>query len=174
MAKQTITIRLDEDDLAYLSSVEMPGASNLSEKIRSLLAEARAQREGMQDPSLAYDLARRLFAGPERSIREAEMQTQTRSELVARMLAWLPDVSAVMLAAGIPAGTARERSEHLRKVERNLGERAMSLLDSLLQMSLAGFPGCYEPDALIERAQPAIRTAAQHASRNIKHERNRS
>lgn len=171
MAKQTITIRLDEDDLTYLSSVELAGAANLSEKIRALLAEARAQREGMRDPGLAYDFTRRLFAGPERSIRETEMQTQMRSELIARLLAWLPDVSAVVLAgAAAPAGSLRERSEHLKKLERSLGERALGLLDSLLQMSLAGFPGCYEPHALSQRAQPAIRTAALHTSRTTPQE----
>ncbi len=175
MAKQTITIRLDEDDLAYLSSVELAGAANLSEKVRALLAEARGQREGMQDPVLAYDFMRRLFAAPERSIRETEMQAHMRSELIARLTAWLPEVSAVLLSASaLPNGSARERSEHLRKLERSLGERALSLVDSLLQMSLAGFPGCYEPEALARRAQPAIRTASLHTSRNAHEEEQQS
>lgn len=167
MAKQTITIRLDEDDLTYLSSVELTGAVNLSEKIRALLAEARAQREGMQDSGLAWDFTRRLFAAPERGIREAEIQAQMRSELIARIAAWLPDVSALLLA-GTPAlsGTARERSDHLKKLERSLGERVLGLVDSILQMSIAGFPGCYEPEALSRRAQPALRSLAMQASRN--------
>ena len=165
MAKQTITIRLDEDDLTFLSSVELSGAANLSEKIRALLAEARAQREGMREPASAYDFTRRLFAASERSIRETEMQTQMRSELIARLVSWLPDISAILLAGAATSATnARERGEHLRKLERNLGERALGLVDSLLQMSLAGFPGCYEPETLSRRAQSALRTAALHAT----------
>lgn len=167
MAKQTITIRLDEDDLTYLSSVELTGAVNLSEKIRALLAEARAQREGMQDSGLAWDFTRRLFAIPERGIREAEIQAQMRSELIARVAAWLPDVSALLLA-GTPeaSGSPRERNEHLKKLERSLGERVLGLVDSILQMSIAGFPGCYDPDALSRRAQPALRSLALQASRH--------
>jgi hypothetical protein len=167
VAKQTITIRLDEDDLTYLSSVELSGAANLSEKIRALLAEARAQREGMHDSGLAWDFTRRLFAAPERGIREAEIQTQMRSELVARVAAWLPDISAIVLA-GAPgrSGTAREHGEHLKKLERALGDRVISLVDSILQMSIGGFPGCYEPDALSQRAQSALRSLAMQASRN--------
>lgn len=166
MAKQTITIRLDEDDLTYLSSVELTGAVNLSEKIRALLAEARAQREGMQDSGLAWDFTRRLFAAPERGIREAEIQAQMRSELIARIAAWLPDVSALLLAGTpAPSGTPRERSDHLKKLERSLGERVLGLVDSILQMSIAGFPGCYEPEALSRRAQPALRSLAMQASR---------
>ncbi|WP_440223671.1 hypothetical protein ACQQ2N_00325 [Dokdonella sp. MW10] len=165
MAKQTITIRLDEDDLTYLSSVELPGAANLSEKIRALLADARAQREGMHDAALAYDFTRRLFAGAERGIRSAELQAQMRSELVARVTAWLPDAAAIVLsAAELGSGDVRGRTERLRTLERQLGERTIGLLDTLLQMSLAGFPGCYEPEALARRAQPAIRTAARHAT----------
>lgn len=168
MAKQTITIRLDEDDLTYLSSMELVGAANLSEKIRVLLAEARAQREGMQTPGLAYDLSRRIFAGPERSVRAAEMEMQMRSELIARLLSWLPDVTAALVsgAALVSAEEARGRDEQLKRLERTLGERAMSLVDSMLQMSAAGFPGCYEPEVLKQRSQSAIGAIALHLSRS--------
>lgn len=175
MAKQTITIRLEEDDLAYLSSLELAGATNLSEKIRALLAEARAQNEGMQDPLLAYDFMRRLFAAAERSIHQAELQAHVRSELITRVATWLPEVSAVLLSAtSLAHSSNRDRADQLAKLERSLGERALSLVDSLLQMSLAGFPGCYEPDLLRARAQPAIRTAALHTSRETNEEDHRS
>lgn len=175
MAKQTITIRLDEDDLTYLSSVELNGAANLSEKIRALLAEARAQRDGMQDSGLAWDFTRRLFAGPERGIREAELQAQMRSELIARVANWLPDVSALVLAgAPAPTASARERAECLRKLERTLGDRVLGFVDSILQMSLTGFPGCYEPEALSRRAQPALRALAMQATPNANEEVNPS
>ena len=44
MAKQTVTLRLDEDDLTYLAGIDVPGAANLSEKIRALLADAAGAR----------------------------------------------------------------------------------------------------------------------------------
>ncbi|MCA1778572.1 MAG: hypothetical protein LC637_04095 [Xanthomonadaceae bacterium] len=53
MAKQTVTLRLEQEDLDYLSAVDIQGAGNFSEKIRALLAEARAQREGVNDPAAA-------------------------------------------------------------------------------------------------------------------------
>jgi hypothetical protein len=175
VAKQTITIRLDEDDLTYLSSVELNGAANLSEKIRALLAEARAQRDGMHDSGLAWDFTRRLFAGPERGIREAELLAQMRSELIARVANWLPDVSALVLAgAPAPSASNRERAESLRKLERTLGERVLGFVDSILQMSLTGFPGCYEPEALSRRAQPALRALAMQATPTANEEVNPS
>ena len=53
VAKQTITVRLDEEDLSYLAGLDVAGATNLSEKIRALLGDARRQREGLADAGAA-------------------------------------------------------------------------------------------------------------------------
>ncbi len=156
MAKQTVTLRLDEDDLTYLAGIEVPGASNLSEKIRGLLAEARAQREGHGDFGAAYDFSRRLFGQPERCIRDTEVREQVRSELIARVLSWLPDTTAFVLS-GACADSSREG---LKRFEQGLGERSLGLVDSILQLAKAGFPGCYAPDALAARAQSALNMVA--------------
>ncbi len=165
MAKQTVTLRLDEDDLTYLAQIELPGASNLSEKIRAVLAEARLQREGLADYGAAYDFARRLFGTPERSLRQAELRSQLRSELIARVLAWLPETAAFVLAASAERH-GDDEAAGLRRFERGLGERVLGLTDSVLQLAQAGFPGCYAPGDLAQRAAPAVAmTAAISADR---------
>jgi len=155
MAKQTITLRLDEEDLSYLASLDVTGATNLSEKIRALLADARRQREGLDDASAAYDFAKRLFALSERRLRDAEMRADLRSELLSRVLAWTPDLVALLLAAD--TGSGKDPAAQLRRIERQVGERVLTLVDSLLQQALAGFPGCYDSRMLTERAQSALR-----------------
>jgi hypothetical protein len=177
VAKQTVTLRLDEDDLTYLAQIELPGAANLSEKIRALLAEGRAQRDGLGDFGAAYDFSRRLFAAPERCVRDAEVRAQVRSELIARVLAWLPDTTAYVLSNACPppdasrpdtsrapatrtGGPRGDEQDHLRRLERGLGERVLGLVDSVLQLAHAGFPGCYDPDTLVQRSQSAVRMAA--------------
>lgn len=165
MAKQTVTLRLDEDDLTYLAGLEMPGAANLSEKIRTLLADARAQRDGLGDFGAAYDFTRRLFAAPERCIRDAEVRTQVRSELIARVLAWLPDTAAFVLSGACPRPDPRRKddAEHLRRLEHGLGERVLALVDSMLQLAHAGFPGCYDPGILAQRSRSAVSMSASVA-----------
>jgi hypothetical protein len=158
MAKQTVTLRLDEDDLTWLAQAELPGASNLSEKVRALLAAARDQQAGIGDYGAAYDFCRRLFAGAERALRQAEVDSQQRSELIARTLAWLPEAAAFVLAG------LSDRDEDpvaaLRRFERGLGERLIGLTDSVLQLAQAGFPGCYAPGELVQRARSAVASTA--------------
>ena len=158
MAKQTITLRLDEDDLAYLAQAEVPGATNLSEKLRGLLAEARAQRDGRADFGAAYDFSRRLYGPPERCVRDAEVREGVRSELVARVFGWLPDATAFVLS-GADADLDRAG---LARFERALGERTLGLVDSVLQLAHAGFPGCYAPAELFDRASAALATVRDH------------
>ena len=162
MAKQTVTLRLDEDDLTYLAGIDVPGAANLSEKIRALLADARAQRDGLGDFGAAYDFTRRLFSTPERCVRDAEVRTQVRSELIARVLAWMPDTAAFMLSSACPRPDPRRKddTEHLRRLEHGLGERVLALVDSMLQLAHAGFPGCYDPATLAQRSRSAVGMSA--------------
>jgi hypothetical protein len=165
MAKQTVTLRLDEDDLTYLAQVDVPGAVNLSEKIRALLADARAQREVMDDFGAAYDFSRRLFAASERQIHDAQARNGVRSELISRMLSWLPEATAFVLSGAAVEG--RDEVERLRRLEHGMGERALGLVDSLLQLASAGFPGCHDPAQLQQRSRSAIELAERMAaSRN--------
>ncbi len=152
MPKQTVTLRLDEDDLTFLSQVEISGAANLSEKIRTLINEARAQREGMEDPAAAHDFARRLFARVDRQIHAAEMAHGLRSELVHRVMAWLPDITAFALSACRGQDTEQDVRASLQRLESGLAERSFSLSESIRQLGQGGFRGCYRPKALASRA----------------------
>jgi len=156
VAKQTVTLRLDEDDLTYLSQVEISGAANLSEKIRTLLTEARAQRDGMHDPAAAHDFARRLFARVERDVSTTEMSERVRSELTHRVLSWLPEITAFALSAGSNP-SSEQAVVNARILELGLAERVFSLAESMQQLANADFPGCLERKKLASRASFAVK-----------------
>lgn len=160
MPKQTVTLRLDEDDLTYLSQVEIAGAGNLSEKIRALINEARAQRDGTENYAAAHDFSRRLFARIDRQINAAEVNAQMRSELTHRLLAWLPEAVAYTLSACHQQGDQADCEKQLTAIEQGLGDRAFSLVDSMLQMAQADFSGCLGGEKLASRAAFAVKTRA--------------
>lgn len=157
MAKQTVTLRLDEDDLTYLSQVEIHGAGNLSEKIRALISEARAQRDGTKNYAAAHDFSRQLFARVDRQINSAEVEAAARSELTHRMLAWLPEAVAFTLAAPQEETLKSDCSAALAQFEVGVGERAFSMVDSMLQLANADFQGCLESKKLANRAIFAVK-----------------
>jgi hypothetical protein len=161
VAKQTVTLRLDDDDLTYLSRVEISGAGNLSEKIRALIAEARAQREGTEDFTAAHDFARRLFARVEREINAAEVDSSTRSELIHRLMAWLPEITAYTLSACQNKGGSDDCSARLKDVEQGMAERVFSLVDSMLQLAGSDFSGCHAPEKLASRARFAVKSTSE-------------
>ncbi len=174
MAKQIVTLRLDEDDLTYLAELDVPGATNLSEKMRVLLAEARAQRAGLGDYGAAYDFTRRLFAGPDRCVRDAEVQAGVRSEFIGRVLTWLPDTAAYLLSAACPRPSAEsDEVGRLRQLEKGLGERVIALVDSVLQQAHAGFPGCYDADLLSQRTRSALGIVTAHRADHARGETRR-
>ncbi len=165
VAKQTVTVRLEQEDLDYLSAVDIQGAGNFSEKIRALLAEARAQREGVNDPAAAHDFARRIFSRVDREIHAAEIRAGTRSELMHRMLAWLPEVTAYVLATDDRDDESPCSRQRLGRIELGLMERVSSLVDSAQQLSQAGFRGCYDPAALAQQAGSGLESGPDaHAS----------
>lgn len=177
MAKQIVTLRLDEDDLTYLAELDVPGATNLSEKMRVLLAEARAQRAGLGDYGAAYDFTRRLFAGPDRCVRDAEVQAGVRSEFIGRILTWLPDTAAYLLSAACTPTSAEPHADdqvrRLRQLEKGLGERIIALVDSVLQQAHAGFPGCYDADLLSQRTRSALGIVVAHRADHARGETRR-
>ncbi len=160
VAKQTVTLRLDEDDLTYLSQVEIHGAGNLSEKIRALIDEARAQRDGAENYAAAHDFSRQLFARVDRQINAAEVEASTRSELIHRLLAWLPEAVAYMLAANQIGKSKSNRSVALAEFEIGMGERAFSMVDSMLQLAQADFSGCLSSEKLANRASFAVKRSS--------------
>ncbi|KAF0811151.1 hypothetical protein A167_00183 [Alcanivorax sp. S71-1-4] len=159
MAKQTVTLRLDVDDLTFLSQLDVPGATNISEKLRALIDDARRQEDGTHQYGAALDFSRRLLAGPERRLREAELSSELRSELLGRLLSWLPDMLAVLLSSTAMDRDKASVTAELQRLERAAGERMIGLTDAVLQLAVSGFPGCYEPHHLSERARAALRLA---------------
>jgi hypothetical protein len=150
VTKQSVTLRVDEDDLDFLAQLDLPGATSLSEKIRALLGEARLRHAGLADPAAAWDYSRKLYGTPERTLRIAELACQQRSELVARGLAALPELTAFLLSQSETA-PREDAGAFLRRVEAGLADRLFALSESMSLLTHAGFPGCLDPEGLAAR-----------------------
>jgi len=163
MPKQVITVRLDESDVEFLAAMDLEGAVNLSEKLRALIRDARQHIEPERDPVTAFERARSQLVVAERYLKEAELSLEMRSELLARVLGAMPEIEGLIKSASavLPDLKDGPRRSALERLERQVAERLLSLVDSIGQMTLAGFPGCYDGVWLTRRAASAVRTFSQ-------------
>lgn len=99
MPKQSLTIRLEPEDIAFLSEMPAAGSPSLSAKLGLVVSEARRRREGLHDYETALRHVEELVTPAERSLRAAENESEKHSELVTRVLDWLPETLAFLLSA---------------------------------------------------------------------------
>ena len=157
MAKQTVTLRLDEDDLTYLSQVEISGAANLSEE-DSYPAD-RGQGLNATGCTIRLRLTT-LPAACSLALNATSAQPKCPSEFdPSSLTGCCPGYPKSPLSRYRPAATRlpSKPSSNARILELGLAERVFSLAESMQQLANADFPGCLERKKLASRASFAVK-----------------
>ncbi|MGO4325491.1 hypothetical protein AB4Z48_06680 [Cupriavidus sp. 2TAF22] len=142
---QTVSVRIPEEDLAWLGNLRLPGTSSPSDKIRALLADARRRAEGSSDYigclSLLRDQVRPLLDAAQ----ALELDHQLHSEIVPTLAMQLPELMASLIA-GVPAGD--QAPAQARELEARLTARAMRMLLGMLRLAVTQRTPAYDPAVL--------------------------
>lgn len=146
-----LSVRVSDDDAAFLASLEISGAATPSEKLRAILAHTRQRAEGVSDEGDGAEVFRASVRPSERRLREWEIERGMRSDLVRKLYDRVPDIMAT-LAAG-PSAQAREG---LAQFEDRLSIQAYALVEDLLELALASSNRAYDPERLAKRAIAAF------------------
>ncbi len=142
---QTVSIRLPEDDLAWLSNLQLPGASSPSDKLRALLADARRRVEGANDYISCLALLREQMRPLLDATQTLEYANAIHSEIVPMLAMQTPELMATLIA-GVPTGS--DAVEEARALEARLASRAMRMLLSVLRLAVTNRTPAYDPAAL--------------------------
>lgn len=100
MAQKTVqlSVRISDDDAAFLASLDIEGAVTPSEKMRAIL-QAERQRHGGEGTAESFeDTLRSMMKRARQQIRSLEKEQGTRSDLVARLYEYVPEIAAVLMA----------------------------------------------------------------------------
>jgi len=144
---QTVSVRVPDEDLEWLMALDIEGARNPSDRIRSLIAANRRQREGAAD-YLACVAMLRDFLRPFRdALSAAERREKVHSEVVAAIADSLPDIMAETIAFP-PLPDDDTAGEALARIEADLTARTMRLLIRLLRLSITQTVPAYDPAVL--------------------------
>lgn len=154
---QTISVRIPDDDLEWLMSLDIAGARNPSERIRSLLTQTRRQREGLHDYLACVAMLRDFLQPFLNAVAAAERRHGVHSEIVSTVVEGLPDAMAEAIAFVPHAGDKAVPA--LVRVEAALCARTMRLLVRLLRLNVTQAVPAYDPGVLERDLREVIEIA---------------
>ncbi len=147
-------VRFTDDQLAFLANMDGDAKTPIGEKVRRLVDEGRQLREGMADYLAAASMTARLLEKPRQCLRAREHQLGRRSDILARSFESLPDAFAYLISSACE--TDDETNVPLARLELEMSDRLLSLVEVLLQQAATEFSSCYEPKLVRERLQPRL------------------
>lgn len=153
-----ISTRVRQEDVEFISQLSIAGATTPSDKLRVIIADARRRAIGMQDYSSGFQLMQESFAPVRMYIREAELKTSCHSELVTRLIEWLPDMVAYLMSTMHRAGNDIDEAD-LKHLEQGATDRIFRLMESVMQMGVTQLSPCYDPSAIAVRIEPILELA---------------
>jgi Arc/MetJ-type ribon-helix-helix transcriptional regulator len=142
---QTVSVRIPEDDLAWLSSLQLQGASSPSDKIRALITDAQRRANGENDYVSCAALMREQVRPLQEAAQAYEHATHSHSEIVALLATQLPELMASLVTA-LPEG--KRVAEMAREIEARLTAKAMRMLLGLVRLAVTQRPPTYDPTVL--------------------------
>jgi hypothetical protein len=153
-----ISVRVSEDDAEFLATLELPGAATPSEKLRTLIARARAQQAEGRTYESSLALVRELLEPVSQSLRARELSSRQRSEMIADTLYWLPDLVAYLMT-GPGSRNAKSEARDLVEFEAGVAQRIFHFIEAVLRLGVTSKAPCYNPAVIGEGLQGTLELA---------------
>jgi len=151
-AMQTVSARIPSEDLQWLATLDVQGATTPSDKLRALVAQLRRQHEGALEYGASLQWMRDLVAPFVTAVGAFEHRYGKHSEIVRLMSDRVPQLMAILVAEN---SLGREPQRKAQEIEEKLTSRAVQLLVGILRLGITPGTDCYDPQAL-ERFLPQI------------------
>lgn len=151
----TISARISQDDSLFLAQYQVAGAVTPSDKLRAIITEARERQQRLQDYRGSMVMFQDLLAPVATELRARELEHQIHSELITRILEWLPDMLAYVIAAHGKLAKMSDTAP-FEQIEAGISDRIFRLIESVLQMGVTRWCPCYNPDAISSRIEPVL------------------
>lgn len=145
-----LSVRIPHADFEWLTALDLKGAATPSDKLRAVIQRYRREHEGAQSYELALDWLRDLVQPFARDVAAFEHRSGERSEIVAAMIEWVPQLMALLASERVEDDGARAR-----RIEEMLLQRGAALLSALLRLGVAPQETAYDRAAL-ERQLPRL------------------
>ena len=157
-----ISVRITPNDASFLAQLTIDGATTPSEKVRGLITQAREQHSSRRTYPESVAHLRASSANTRTALYEAERRLDVHSELIHRIIDWLPEAMAHLDSAwteGDDETGSEPQLADLERLERHLVDRAMRLFEGLLRMAVTSSSPAYDPMVVDDRLGSVIELA---------------
>jgi hypothetical protein len=144
-AMQTVSVRIPGEDLEWLATYDIQGATSPSDKLRALVTQIRRQQQGAMDYGASLQWMRELVSPFVTAVGAFEHRQSRHSEVLRLMNDWVPQVMAMLVAEGT---LARDPQRKLVELEEKLVARVFQLVMGVLRLAVTPSADCYDPKVL--------------------------
>ena len=158
MKSVPLSVRITQEDSDFLAQLNVDDAKTPSDKVRSLIQQARRDSEEARSYTDRLAHLQQWFRPTRDAIYQREEETDQHSELVRLFLDWLVEASAFTstfpeeMKGDIPTAD-------LHDLEKGMLERTIRLCDVVLRLGVTPSAPCYDPDVFKDRLQTVIELA---------------
>jgi len=160
-----LSVRIAQEDAAYIAGLHVDGARTPSEKIRALIAEARQREYEAHEFAAVLRFVQAMLSPSVNKIRELERAHRMHSELISRLSEWLP---ATIAAIATVQAEQSSDAEMLLGFEAELAGRVMLLMESMLQLGVTANAPCYTSGLISQRIAPIAELVKMVESKTFK------
>lgn len=151
-AMQTVSARIPTEDLQWLATLQVQGASTPSDKLRALVAQLRRQHEGSLEYGASLQWMQDLVAPFATALGAFEHRQGKHSEVVRLISDWVPQLMALLVSENT---LGREPLRRAQEIEEKLAARSIQLLLGILRLGITPGVDCYDPQVL-EKFLPQV------------------
>lgn len=144
-----LSVRLSEDDFAFLAQLELEGAVTSSDKVRGLIRLARLRHQRPETFAGALTASHEALAPALRAVREAEQARDRRSGVVINLLTAVEEFLALSLST--PAEMAAADEATMTRHEARLVDCAARMTEQMLRWAVTPSAPAYDPGVVARR-----------------------
>lgn len=153
MAQKTVqlSVRVSDDDAAFLASLDIEGATTPSEKMRAILLAERQRHDGQRSAEDIEDSLRGMMKRARKEIRGTEKDRGIRSDFVTCLYERVPEIAAALIAG-------RGEKDPV-EFEASLAADVYMLMSDVLSVALVSRNRVYDDQLAVSHLEPVLELA---------------
>lgn len=153
-----ISVRVSDEDLAFLNRLSIDDAETPSEKMRAVIKQAKRRQAGQYSYHAALGVIRELLEPVAGQIRELERKEDRHSELLINSYHWAKELTAYMLS-GIDQEKDQNELIDLATLEANVLDRLLRQMEYILRLAVTREGPCYDGELVRSKIKHILELA---------------